>query len=165
MMISEKRIVSMDIKDIAIIGMLCAAHKLMTGRGIIALLRETARCVVKDILLRYVKAKSSINEGLRSVDLLLSQPGPLKSATSIVSKITDNTLIIEVHDCAFTNICSLITDVIEANPQIVEILRARPCAIGILYSAFMEQVYGRTFDLSNVEHGKTCRIELREFKI
>ncbi|NPA69640.1 MAG: hypothetical protein GXO26_02445, partial [Crenarchaeota archaeon] len=58
-----------------------------------------------------------------------------------------------------------IEDLIKKRPDFVERVHVRPCAIGILYSAVIEQMFNRTFDLSSCKFGETCTIELSEFKI
>lgn len=163
-MIAPESLPQMDIRDIALVALVHAAHQLMTGRGWLAMVREASRMAAKHVISRYLHS-SSIEDCIRSLDSLLSSSGPLKAANGVTSNLSNGKLSIQVKGCVFSKICSLIEDLIKKRPDFVERVHVRPCAIGILYSAVIEQMFNRTFDLSSCKFGETCTIELSEFKI
>ncbi|NPB00078.1 MAG: hypothetical protein GXO10_01765 [Crenarchaeota archaeon] len=163
-MIAPESLPQMDIRDIALVALVHAAHQLMTGRGWLAMVREASRMAAKHVVTRYLRS-SSIEECVKSLDKLLSTSGPLKAANDVTSSFNNGKLSIQVKGCVFSKICLLIEDLVKKRPDLVERIHSRPCAIGILYSAVIEQMFGRTFDLSNCKFGETCTVELSEFKI
>jgi len=163
-MIDESKIRIMDVKDVALVTIVHAAHRLMTGRGLFAMLREAARITVRNIISRYVKP-GTISETLKNLDTILTQEEFLKSASSISSKFYGDIIEIEISNCTFFKICSLVDDLIKKRPDIVKLVHVRPCAIAILYITAIEQFNGKTYDTESVEYGTTCRVRLREIKL
>ncbi|NPA23213.1 MAG: hypothetical protein GXO23_02825 [Crenarchaeota archaeon] len=164
-MISPEALPQMDIRDIALVALIHAAHQLMTGRGWLAMVREAARLAAKHVVVRYLHSTNSIETCLERLDNILHEAGPLKAASAVRSSLQDGKIQIHVRGCVFTKICLLIEDLIRKRPDIVERVHVRPCAIAILYSATIEQMFKKTYDLTNCKFGETCTIELSEFKL
>ncbi len=164
-MISPDALPQMDIRDIALTALVHAAHQLMTGRGWLAMVREAARLAAKHVIIRYLHSVNNIENCLSSLDNILQETGPLKAAGSVRSRVENNKISIEVKGCVFSKICLLIEDLIKKRPEIVQRVHVRPCAIGILYSAVIEHMFRKVYDLSNCRFGDTCSIELSEFRI
>ncbi len=163
-MIDEVKLLALDIKEVALITLIHAAHKLMTGRGLLAMLREAARMTVRSLIVDRAKA-SSIEDNLKVLDSLLTQFEPLKTASYVHSQLLGDEIRIEIRDCAFHKICTVIENFLKKRPDLQKMIQARPCAIAILYVAAIEQIHLKEYDIMHVEFGSPCRIILKEVKL